>query len=83
MIDGLSSVIVELVGIDQEVPAEEARQAEAEKETLGVDEGLRREHEGGENPEPLEQVAVGDVADKLPAGALRLGRVSQPTCNGG
>ena len=83
MIDGLSSVIVELVGIDEEVPAEKAGQAEAEEETFGIDEGLRRQHEGGENPEPLKQVAVGDVTDKLAAGALCLGRVGQATCNGG
>ena len=83
MIDGLSSVVVELVGVDEEVPAEEAGQAEAEEETLGVDESLHHQHEGGEDAEPLEQVPVGDVADELASGALGLGGVGQATCNGG
>ena len=64
MIDGLSSVVVELVGVDEEVPAEEAGQAKAEEETLGVDKSLHHQHEGGEDAEPLEEVPVGDVADK-------------------
>ena len=58
VVDRLPGVVVELVGVDEEVPAEEAGQPQAEEETLGVHDCLGDEHEGGEDAEPLEEVPV-------------------------
>ena len=51
MIDGLSSVIVELVGIDQEVPAEEA--------------GLEKKERGPEKVAEVRAMSDADIAVKL------------------
>ena len=70
VVDLLPEAVVELVGVHQEVPAEQSRDAEAEQEALHVDHELGGEEDRGQDPEPLEDVPVRDVAHEGAARAL-------------
>ena len=54
IIYGFPKVVIDLISVDQKVPAKESRESEAEEETFQVDEGLDQEENGCENSEPLE-----------------------------
>ena len=70
IVDLLPEVVIQLVSIDQEVAAKQSGDAEAEQQTLDVDHELDHQKGGGQDPEPLEQIAIGNVADKRSSGAL-------------
>ena len=70
VVDLLPEAVVELVGVHQEVPAEQSGDAKAEQEALHVDHELGREEDRGQDPEPLEDVTVGDVAHEGAPGTL-------------
>ena len=67
----LPEVVVELVGINRKVTSEKSRNSETEQKTLDIDHKLRDKKTRGENPEPFEQIAIGNVADERASGAFR------------
>jgi len=74
VVDGLTKIIIYLVGIDQEVSAKESRESEAEEETFKVYDGLDQKENGCENSKPLEEVPVRDVTNKWAASTQGLRR---------
>ena len=70
VVDLLPEVIVELVGVDQKVTSEKSRNSETEQKTLDIDHEFRNKETGGENTEPFEQIAIGNVADEGASGTF-------------
>ena len=60
----LPEVVIKLVSVDQEVAAEQSGNAEAEEQTLNIDHELDHQEAGGQDPKPLEQISIGNIADK-------------------
>ena len=77
VVDLLPEVVVELVGVDQEVTSEKSRNSETEQKTLNIDHKLRNKKTRGENTEPFEQIAVGNVTDKRASGTFCSDRVGE------
>ena len=73
----LPEVVIELVGVDQEVTSEKSRNSETEQKTLDIDHELRNKETGGENSKPFEQIAIRNVADKRASGAFCSNRVGE------
>ena len=60
----LSEVVLQLVGVDEEVSAEQSRNAKTEEETLDIDDGFDHQEHRGEHSEPFEEISVGEVTDE-------------------
>ena len=58
-----------MIGIDEEIPAKQSWQSQAEEETLEVHCSFSDKEENGEDSEPLEQSLVGHRAAECPEGA--------------
>ena len=60
----LPEVVIQLISVDKEVASKQSRNAEAEEQTLDIDHELNHQEAGGQDPKPLEQISIGNIADK-------------------
>ena len=60
----LSEVVLQLVSVDEEIPAKQSRNTKTEEETLDVDDSFDHQENRGEDSEPFEEISVGEVTDE-------------------
>ena len=67
----ISEVVLQLVSVDEEVSAEQSRNAKTEEETLDIDDSLDHQENRGEYSEPFEEISVGEVTDEGTSSTFR------------
>ena len=67
----LSEVVLQLVSVDEEISAEQSRNAKTEEETLDIDDSFDDQENRGEHSEPFEEISVGEVTDEGASSTFR------------